>query len=296
MKAPSAPKRLHPVADGNDAACDAFSHRRCHGSRWSSHGITYRSSSRSVRWSWHKTAMVHFGEKWVTGSHFNTTIPKINRSIHPSASFTLGCYWTVVATKPPFVVWRNSEHAHAPARHQTRQRTQNQFSEFFHIRNRQLGFHEINFFTFGIISVNFLPFGIISVGFHEIDFFTFGIISVNFLPFGIISVGFHEIDFFTFGIISVNFLPFGIISVGFHEIDFFTFGIISVNFLLFGIISVGFHEIDFSPSESFRWIFYPSESPRWDFTRWGAGGIGMSDVTQKHEVLPGDHDWRERGG
>jgi hypothetical protein len=45
----------------------------------------------------------------------------------------------------------------------------------------------------------------IMTGFHEIDFFTFGIISVNFLPLGIISVGFHEINFFTFGIISVNF-------------------------------------------------------------------------------------------
>jgi hypothetical protein len=59
------------------------------------------------------------------------------------------------------------------------------------------GFHEIDFFTFGIILV----------GFQEIDFFTFGIILVGFL----------EIDFFTFGII----------LVGFHEIDFFTFGIIS---------------------------------------------------------------------
>jgi hypothetical protein len=28
----------------------------------------------------------------------------------------------------------------------------------------------------------------------------------------------------------------------------------------------------------------------------GAGGIRMSDVTPKHEVLPGDHDRRGRGG
>jgi hypothetical protein len=106
-----------------------------------------------------------------------------------------------------------------------------------------VGFHEIDFFTFGIISVNFLPFIIILVGFHEIDFFTFGIISVNFLPFRIISVGFHEIDFFTFGIISVNFLPFGIISVGFHEIDLFTFGIISeMKFQRFAIISAIRHQ------------------------------------------------------
>jgi hypothetical protein len=38
--------------------------------------------------------------------------------------------------------------------------------------------------------MTFLYFGIISVGFHEIDFFTFGIMLVNFFTFGITSENF----------------------------------------------------------------------------------------------------------
>jgi hypothetical protein len=162
-----------------------------------------------------------------------------NQSFHPSISeLHLRLLLDCCSDEAPFVVWRNSEHVHAPARHQTRQGPR-------------------------IISVNFFTFGIVSVGFHEIDFFTFGIISVNFLPFVIISVGFHEIDFSPSESFRWIFYPSESSRWDFTRLTFSPSESFQWIFYPSESSRWDFTRLTFSPSESFRrWNFNASQSFR----------------------------------